>query len=302
MLEELCKRIQHCCATLRRSRNEEKCWELLAEKFDRFQTLRNNTPQHPTTRNRVCKRTQQVTSNNVAPVCTGLNLRQPWRNAGQRMHCFRANTWYRSENPRAVCVFESPVLIPSSTNRRLDHFHPFHLSHLPAGTFYCMLLRKIITQRNFLCLLSKIIQKASLAHHNFFLALKRDRIQVCMLNVHGLKFAYKTTKFYAKWLVRNFGQKHELQYLDKICCVKSRFQILYIVEQFSSLFSKDKLKHGAHIHQTHDPPSPRTSWMCGHCRAVPIQQLSHTCVVWSWHLKDWPRQERDFYTRVFPGH
>ena len=29
------------------------------------------------------------------------------------------------------------------------------------------------------------------------------------------KFAYKTTKFCAKWLVRNFGQKHELQYLEK---------------------------------------------------------------------------------------
>ena len=28
----------------------------------------------------------------------------------------------------------------------------------------------------------------------------------------------------------------------KICCVKSGFQILYAVEQFSSLFSKDKLK------------------------------------------------------------
>ena len=40
-----------------------------------------------------------------------------------------------------------------------------------------------------------------------------------------------------------------------ICCVKSAFQILYAVEQFSSLFSKDKLEQGAHIHQTHDPPS-----------------------------------------------
>ena len=29
------------------------------------------------------------------------------------------------------------------------------------------------------------------------------------------KFAYKTTKFYAKWPVRNFGQKHDLQYLEK---------------------------------------------------------------------------------------
>ena len=44
---------------------QKKCWELLAEKFDWFQTLRNNTQQHPTTCNRVCKRTQHVTSNNV---------------------------------------------------------------------------------------------------------------------------------------------------------------------------------------------------------------------------------------------
>ena len=50
---------------------QKKCWELLAEKFDRFQTLRNNTQQHPTTSNRVCKRTQHVTSNNVASVCNG---------------------------------------------------------------------------------------------------------------------------------------------------------------------------------------------------------------------------------------
>ena len=39
------------------------------------------------------------------------------------------------------------------------------------------------------------------------------------------KFAYKTTKFYAKWLVRNFGQKHELQYLEKIVMYKWLFQI-----------------------------------------------------------------------------
>ena len=44
---------------------QKKCWELLAEKFDRFFFLRNNTQQHPTTCNRVCKRTQHVTSNNV---------------------------------------------------------------------------------------------------------------------------------------------------------------------------------------------------------------------------------------------
>ena len=34
MLEEVCKRIQHCCATLRRSHTQKKkCWELLAQKF-----------------------------------------------------------------------------------------------------------------------------------------------------------------------------------------------------------------------------------------------------------------------------
>ena len=44
---------------------QKKCWELLAEKFDRFQTLRNNTQQHPITCNGVYKRTQRVTSNNI---------------------------------------------------------------------------------------------------------------------------------------------------------------------------------------------------------------------------------------------
>ena len=41
---------------------QKKCWELLANKF---QTLRNNRQQHPTTCNRVCKRTQHVASKNV---------------------------------------------------------------------------------------------------------------------------------------------------------------------------------------------------------------------------------------------
>ena len=41
---------------------QKKCWEMFAEKFDRFQTL---SKQHPTTCNRVSKRTEHVTSNNV---------------------------------------------------------------------------------------------------------------------------------------------------------------------------------------------------------------------------------------------
>ena len=43
----------------------------------------------------------------------------------------------------------------------------------------------------------------------------------------------------------------------KICGIKLGFQILHAVEQFSSLFLTEKLKQGAHIHQTHDPPCPR---------------------------------------------
>ena len=40
---------------------QKKCWELLAEKFDRFQTLRNNIQQYATG----CAKTQDVTSINV---------------------------------------------------------------------------------------------------------------------------------------------------------------------------------------------------------------------------------------------
>ena len=43
----------------------------------------------------------------------------------------------------------------------------------------------------------------------------------------------------------------------KICRVKSGFQILYAVEQFSSLFLTEKLKQGAHIHQIRLPRACR---------------------------------------------
>ena len=65
--------------------------------------------------------------------------------------------------------------------------------------------------------------------------------------------------------------KTQISIVEKICCVKSGFPILYAVEQYSSLFVKDKLKQGAHIHQTHDLPSLRMSWE--NCCAVPSQQL-----------------------------
>ena len=55
---------------------EELCGSnIVALRFgdhDLFQIARNNSQQHATTCNRVCKRTQHVTANNVVSVCTGL--------------------------------------------------------------------------------------------------------------------------------------------------------------------------------------------------------------------------------------
>ena len=66
MLEDLCKRGD---STLLRYAplitEQKKCWDLLAQTFDRFQTLCNNSQQHETTCNRVSKRTQHVKSSNV---------------------------------------------------------------------------------------------------------------------------------------------------------------------------------------------------------------------------------------------
>ena len=75
--KELCKQIQHCCATLRRSRNwQKKCWESLGLKFGRFQTLLNNSQQNATICSRVCKWTQHVISNNVASFCRGIKCKE----------------------------------------------------------------------------------------------------------------------------------------------------------------------------------------------------------------------------------
>ena len=51
---------------------QKECWEFLTHKFDQFITFCNNSLPHATTCNKACKRTQHVTSNNVASVLTGL--------------------------------------------------------------------------------------------------------------------------------------------------------------------------------------------------------------------------------------
>ena len=54
---------------------QKKCWELLAEKFDRFQTLRNNMQQGVQT-DATCNIQQcwELSVNNVASVCTYLKV------------------------------------------------------------------------------------------------------------------------------------------------------------------------------------------------------------------------------------
>ena len=64
----------------------------------------------------------------------------------------------------------------------------------------------------------------------------------------------------------------------KICYIRSRFQILYAVEQFSSLFSKDKLKaRGTHT------PNPWSAFPAHIVGELPYssQPTASTCVVCS---------------------
>ena len=72
MLEELCKRIQHCCATLRRSRNKRNvgsCWLKSLTGFKLCATTRNNMQQGVQT-NATCNIQQCWELLGVASVCT----------------------------------------------------------------------------------------------------------------------------------------------------------------------------------------------------------------------------------------
>ena len=55
---------------------QKKCWELLAEKFDRFQTLRNNIQQGvQTDATSNIQQCWELLVNNVASVCTQPKIR-----------------------------------------------------------------------------------------------------------------------------------------------------------------------------------------------------------------------------------
>ena len=57
---------------------QKKCWELLAEKFDQFQTLRNNMQQGvQTDATWNIQQCWELVANNVASICTGPNPSKP---------------------------------------------------------------------------------------------------------------------------------------------------------------------------------------------------------------------------------
>ena len=101
-LKELGKRIQHCYACTSAITERKKCWELLAEKFNRFQTLRNNSQQYATTCNSVRKRTHaqhhghltislKLLANNVASV-----FMLPYINKSKESGTLIANEFFSS--------------------------------------------------------------------------------------------------------------------------------------------------------------------------------------------------------------
>ena len=69
MLEELCKRIQHCCATLRRSRNKE----MLGVVGWKVWPVSNFAQQHATTSNNMQKGVQTEATCNIQQCCVRLH-------------------------------------------------------------------------------------------------------------------------------------------------------------------------------------------------------------------------------------
>ena len=101
---------------------QKKCWELLAEKFDRFQTLQNNKQQHPTTCNRVCKRTHHVTSNNVASVCMGLKWTSFYCKRAKKGLCKNCRRiWTRYPTIASCTCWCNKALKKAVKNRVLYH-------------------------------------------------------------------------------------------------------------------------------------------------------------------------------------
>ena len=77
---------------------QKKCWELLAQKFDRFHTLCSNPQRHGTTCNKVCKHTQHATSKNAGSF---------WQQFCVRLHGVLVN--YKENVPRNNCCIKVAI-------------------------------------------------------------------------------------------------------------------------------------------------------------------------------------------------
>ena len=127
MLEELCKRIQHCCATLRRSQNKRNVGSCWLKSLTCFKLC-------ATTCNRVCKQTQHVTSNNVGSYVVG-------RQCCVRLHEASGNDLSRdtyivlqSLTP-GINACSSYRFLPACSNIRLYIIEPLAVCRTKSNTF-----------------------------------------------------------------------------------------------------------------------------------------------------------------------
>ena len=126
----------------------------------------------------------------------------------------------------------------------------------------------------------------------------------CTLNIRGLhdfsrilSLLIRPLKFTQNDLCATSG-KNTNSISRKICCVKSGFQILYAVKQFSSQY---KFKRQIKARGTHTP----NPWFAFPAHAVGelpcgSKPTAPTCVVWSLHLKHSHWQDRFFLYTGFP--
>ena len=77
---------------------QKKCWEFLAQKFDRFHTSCNNPQQHATSCNKVCKRTQHATFKNAGSC---------WQQCCVRLHGALVN--YKENVSRNSCCIKVAI-------------------------------------------------------------------------------------------------------------------------------------------------------------------------------------------------
>ena len=93
----------------------------------------NFAQQHATTCNRVCKRTQHVTSNNVAPVCEGLNAA-----CKRTQHCWPTT-------PNIVgCYLLRPFAFFISRSRSLSPFFSLSWASLACRLFFSVFVLQYI--------------------------------------------------------------------------------------------------------------------------------------------------------------